>query len=93
MTNKLRNYITESEADWKKYENMLKNHDWFYSMSDDNRYYVKGKKEMDDINNMEKQLSNVDADKARFLHLKYAKMNTGLSTEAEIEFNKLKKKF
>jgi len=33
-------------------QDKLKNHDWFYMMSDDNRYYVKGSGERRDINDL-----------------------------------------
>ena len=32
-----------------QFEELLKNHDWTYMMSDDSRYYRRGKQERDEI--------------------------------------------
>ena len=35
----------ESRMTLEKYEQLLKAHDWFYHMSDDHRYYDRGRKQ------------------------------------------------
>jgi len=39
-------------------EELLKNHDWYYSMSDDHRYYEKGRKESEVIREKIEKLNN-----------------------------------
>ena len=33
----------------KQLEDLLKVHDWYYAMSDDNRYYKRGRKQFEEI--------------------------------------------
>lgn len=39
-------------------EELLKNHDWYYNMSDDNRYYTRGRQESEEIQQTMEKLNN-----------------------------------
>ena len=55
-------------------EELLKNHDWYYAMSDDHYYYTKGRKQSDKIQQaMEKLNNNNCSVMARELYDKYYK--------------------
>jgi len=42
-------YLEESSQDTNRYKELLKNHDWDYSQSSDNRAYKKGKASWEEI--------------------------------------------
>ena len=39
-------------------EELLKNHDWYYNMSDDHRYYTIGRQESEEIQQTMEKLNN-----------------------------------
>ncbi len=39
-------------------EELLKNHDWYYNMSDDYRYYTRGRQESEKIQQTMEKLNN-----------------------------------
>jgi len=41
-----------------KLEELLKNHDWYYNMSDDHRYYTRGRQESKEIQQTMEKLNN-----------------------------------
>jgi len=70
---KIRDYLTEKdEYNWKRYESMLKSHDWFYERNSDHTAYEKGRNTKNNINHMHNVLSMEDKKKAYDLWNKYA---------------------
>jgi len=61
-----------NEVEWDKYEKLLKNHDWYYEMSDDNRYYTSGLAASKEIRSIKDKLSKIDSKRATELFNKYA---------------------
>jgi len=62
-------------------ETKLKNHDWFYMMSDDNRAYTKGSLEQQSIRNIMKSLEDMGyGEDAKSLFNQYAPNGPGGST-------------
>lgn len=66
--------VNKFDNDWEEYEHVLKNHDWYYSFSDDPRYYHGGEAVERRINELKKKLSNnkTNTKKATQLYKKYA---------------------
>lgn len=55
-------------------EELLKNHDWYYNMSDDHRYYTAGRKESQKIQQTIEKLNNNNCSvMAQELYSKYNK--------------------
>ncbi len=55
-------------------EELLKNHDWYYNMSDDHRYYTIGRQESEEIQQtMEKLINNNCGVVTKELYDKYSK--------------------
>jgi len=55
-------------------EELLKNHDWYYNMSDDHRYYTRGRQESEEIQQtMEKLINNNCGVVTKELYDKYSK--------------------
>ncbi len=55
-------------------EELLKNHDWYYAMSDDNRYYTSGREESKVIQQTIEKLNNNNCSvMAQELYNKYSK--------------------
>ncbi len=55
-------------------EELLKNHDWYYNMSDDHRYYTAGRRESEEIQQtMEKLINNNCGVVTKELYDKYSK--------------------
>ncbi len=44
----------------EKLETLLKSHDWHYNMSDDHRYYTRGREEYDRIREVMEECNNND---------------------------------
>jgi len=44
----------------EKLETLLKSHDWYYNMSDDHRYYTRGREEYDRIREVMEECNNND---------------------------------
>jgi len=44
----------------EKLENLLKSHDWHYNMSDDHRYYTRGRAEYNRIREVMEECNNND---------------------------------
>lgn len=57
---------------WELLENRLKTMDWFYSMSDDHRYWVAGEAKMKEIDNLMGSLKLIDPDRVTTLYNKYS---------------------
>lgn len=60
---------TDMGSDLNKLEKMLKSHDWYFKMSDDDRSYDRGKREEDEI----KQLVSTLGEEGKKLYDKYKK--------------------
>jgi hypothetical protein len=60
---------TDTDSDLNKLEKMLKSHDWYFRMSDDDRSYDRGKREEDEI----KQLVSTLGEEGKKLYDKYKK--------------------
>jgi len=58
MRAKFINESTDSEDLLLQYEKALTQHDWYYEMSDDNRWYERGLREKKNISNLIKQLAD-----------------------------------
>jgi len=72
-------------------ETKLKNHDWFYMMSDDNRAYTKGSLEQQSIRNIMKSLEDMGyGEDAKSLFNQYAPNGPGGST---LKMKEAKKSF
>ena len=56
---------------FEKLELALKNHDWFYPMSDDSSVYAKGRREADQIKALMDAARKVDSTRADELYSKY----------------------
>lgn len=66
-------------------EQKLKNHDWYYSFSDSNQEYLKGQKQIKDINNLIKSLKEKGYnEEAKELYNKYKPSKFPELTESEI---------
>lgn len=67
--------VNKFDNDWEEYEFNLKNHDWYYTFSDDSRVYHGGWNAERRINELKKKLSNnkTNTKKADSLYKKYAK--------------------
>lgn len=63
--------ITHETDLWQAYEKALRTHDWYYYMSDDHRYWVKGTAEASQIKQMKERLMLIDRDRAEALYKKY----------------------
>lgn len=63
------------EADlWEMYEKALRTHDWYYQMSDDHRYWVKGTAEAARIKQLKERLMLIDRNRAEELYKKYEQL-------------------
>lgn len=85
--------VNEASDKWAKFENMLKNHDWYYSMSSDYRAYQAGKKQWEDIRKLKDELETEDKDRTRYIFYKYIDDYSDLRKDLQSEYKKLKKKF
>ena len=66
-------------------EQKLKNHDWYYSFSDSNQEYLKGQKQIKDINNLIKSLKEKGYnEEVKELYNKYKPSKFPELTESEI---------
>jgi len=88
---KIDRYLNENDAGLKKLEQMLKNYDWWYTMTEDPKVRKKGEKQRKEILDLVDKLDGGKPGKAKYLYLKYANKNTGLTPEAERELKKLEK--
>ena len=50
--------ITDMNNKLQQLEDLLKHHDWYYAMSDDNYYYKKGRKSYEQIWKLMDELKN-----------------------------------
>lgn len=66
------NQNTVNNDKWELLENRLKTMDWFYSMSDDHRYWVAGEAKMKEIDNLMGSLKLIDPDRVTTLYNKYS---------------------
>ena len=57
---------------WELLETRLKTMDWFYSMSDDHRYWVKGEARLKEIDTLMGSLKLIDPDRVTTLYNKYS---------------------
>ncbi|MFW6272963.1 MAG: hypothetical protein ACOC2U_04195 [bacterium] len=77
-----------------EFENMLKTHDWFYSMSGDPKVYRRGKEEWDKIKEAIENFNGEEKEKAKYLFYKYINnYSSGLTDYYKPEYERLKKKF
>ena len=63
--------ITHETDLWEQYERALQTHDWYYYMSDDQKYYHRGQAEAAKIKQLKERLSLIDAGKVEALYKKY----------------------
>lgn len=84
-----------TDQQWEQFENLLKNHDYLYVMSDDPKMARKGRQEADQIHRFIESVSDPELkEKATFLYLQYMKKyGIELTSKAEKEYKQLKKKF
>jgi len=61
---KLKSLLNEdNSSELKKLEKLMKSHDWYYEMSDDNRVYKRGSAERKVIDNLIMRLSTMGGSK------------------------------
>ena len=70
----------DNESLFQELENLLKNHDWYYAWSDDNRVYRAGKDMQDQINSLINQLGP----EGKILYNKYAPSDMQLLSEKKL---------
>ena len=83
-------FLNESEqSSIEKYNDLLKKHDWYFQMSDDDRVYDKGMKEKDEIRSAFSSLSDEDKKKG-FETWKELYKKHYPESDYKIEFEKFK---
>lgn len=88
----LMNEENSSSDLFNKLESLLKTHDWFYMMSDDNRKYSNGSAQQQDIRAIVKTLTGMgEGEKAKELYNKYAPYTPGGSDLRMKEASKMEK--
>jgi len=70
----------DNESLFQELENLLKNHDWYYAWSDDNRVYRAGRDMQDQINSLINQLGS----EGKILYNKYAPSDMQLLSEKKL---------